>query len=76
MTDAFWSNLPALIGAVVLGIPAVMAAYMTWRGNQRADKASKAAEIVRTTMASQLDDVHQQTQSIVANSGLVPLDKS
>ena len=75
MTDSFWANLPAIIGAVVLGIPAVMAAYMTWRGNQRAEAASKAAEVVRAGMAAQLDDVHQQTQTIVAHSGVMPLDK-
>lgn len=81
MTDAFWnalfSNLPDVIGAVALGIPACMAAYMTWRNGQRAELAVKKAEVVRTDMAAKLDDVHQQqTQTIYANSGSAPLGKS
>ena len=84
MSDIFWtalfSNLPGVIGAAVLGIPAIMAAYMTWRNGQRADAASKAAIAdrgqIKATVASmdtKVTDIHLQTQTIVANSGLGPI---
>ena len=84
MTDAFWtalfSNLPGVIGSAAVGVPAVMAAYMTWRNGQRADAASKVAVAARSeikatvaSMDTKVNDIHQQTQTIVANSGLGPI---
>ena len=84
MSDVFWtalfSNLPGVIGSVAVGVPAVMAAYMTWQNGRRADAASKAAVAdrgqIKATVASmdtKVNDIHLQTQTIVANSGLGPI---
>ena len=71
MTDAFYTMLGIVLPILIVQLVQLRQSTLAAK---KADESAKAAEIVRTDMAVKLDEVHQQTQSIVAHSGVAPLD--
>lgn len=76
MSDAFWTGFFQMLP---VAIPACMAAYMTWRNGQRDKVGREAGAQDRAAIAKAVgvptEELHTQTQTIAAHSGIAPLDK-
>ena len=67
----FWANFPAIIGA----IGGIGAWFVSWRNGRKSAAGREEVKTQVSALAGQVDDIHQTTQAIAANSASAPLGK-
>jgi len=63
---SFWANLPALVAAVAVGVPGIIAAVYARRSIKVTEDGNQAADVARVVITQKLEDHNATTTRLMA----------
>jgi len=66
---AFWQHLPALVAAIAVGVPGIIAAIYARRSIKVTEEGNNAADVARVAITKKIED-HNATAGMLMAKGL------